>query len=124
MEPTIFERLFYFVMEHYIQVAVTVTILVMGKKYLIGTPCRITQKLRGQVVIITGANGGIGRETARKLAHLRATIVFACRSRERTQPEIAEIRSETNNVDLWFMELDLSDLDSVVRFVQTFKKKF
>jgi NAD(P)-dependent dehydrogenase (short-subunit alcohol dehydrogenase family) len=96
---------------------------VLIKLYLIGTPCKIKKQLRGQVIVITGANAGIGKETARTLASMRATIIFACRSRERTQPIIAEIRRETNNVDLYFIELDLSDLDSVVRFAQTFKQK-
>lgn len=41
-----------------------------------------------KIVIITGANRGIGKETARELAHLGATIIFACRSEERTRPII------------------------------------
>ena len=47
--------------------------------------------LNGKVIIITGASAGIGKETARELAKYKATIVFACRNKLKTEPIISEI---------------------------------
>jgi NAD(P)-dependent dehydrogenase (short-subunit alcohol dehydrogenase family) len=38
--------------------------------------------MEGKTVIITGANSGIGKETARALAHQNAKIIMACRDLE------------------------------------------
>ena len=41
--------------------------------------------LSGKVAVVTGANTGIGRVTARELARLGAHVVITCRNRERAQ---------------------------------------
>jgi WW domain-containing oxidoreductase len=41
------------------------------------------QDLSGQVIIVTGANTGIGYETARSLAAAGATVIATCRSAEK-----------------------------------------
>lgn len=48
--------------------------------------------LTGKVVIITGCSAGVGKEAARKLAAHNATIVFACRSQQKTMPILNEIK--------------------------------
>lgn len=48
--------------------------------------------LSGKVIIITGSSAGVGKETARKLAFLGATIIFACRNKEKTLPIINEMK--------------------------------
>ena len=63
--------------------------------------------------IITGANTGIGRETARALAHRGASVTLACRSEAKTLPVIDALRRETGNDQLDFVALDLGDLASV-----------
>lgn len=80
--------------------------------------------LNGQVIIITGANQGIGKETVRGLAKTGATIVLACRDKAKTIPTIDEIRAETKDSNLEFMKLDLSDLKSVREFADEFKAKY
>jgi retinol dehydrogenase 12 len=72
-----------------------------------------TVSLAGRVVLITGANTGIGLITARELAAQGAHVFIACRSRERGQEAINEIRSSTPNVNIELLVLDLGDLDSV-----------
>jgi retinol dehydrogenase-12 len=69
--------------------------------------------MKDKIVLITGANTGIGRVTARSIAKLGATVILACRSREKTLPVIEEIKRETNNPAIEFLELDLASLANV-----------
>ena len=69
--------------------------------------------LSGKVALITGANTGIGRVTARELARAGAHVLVACRSASKTEPVLAAIRAESNNPKVDFHELDLGDFASV-----------
>lgn len=71
--------------------------------------------LAGKTFVVTGANTGIGKETARVLARRGGRVVLACRSREKTRAVIDELRAQTGNEALAFVELDLEDLASVRR---------
>jgi len=66
-----------------------------------------------RVCIITGANTGIGKVTAREVARTGARVILACRSEAKTAPVVAEIIEQTGNQDVEFTELDLSRLASV-----------
>jgi NAD(P)-dependent dehydrogenase (short-subunit alcohol dehydrogenase family) len=69
-----------------------------------------------KVVAITGANAGIGRETAVALARMGATVVMTSRDAGRGAEALADVtvRSESAKVEL--MALDLADLSSVRTF--------
>jgi len=82
------------------------------------------KKLNGQVVIVTGANTGLGAETARDLALRGATLILACRSWDRTRPLLAQLRKETGNQDVHFSHLDLASLASVKEFAQDFLQNY
>ena len=71
--------------------------------------------LSGKTYVITGASSGIGKITARELARRGAHVIVACRSVERTQPVIDEIKRETGNPQVELVALDLADLASVRR---------
>jgi NAD(P)-dependent dehydrogenase (short-subunit alcohol dehydrogenase family) len=71
--------------------------------------------LDGRTFLITGANTGIGRETARALAGRGARLYLACRSEPAGRRTIEEIAMQTGNRDLELLSLDLGDLDSVRR---------
>jgi NAD(P)-dependent dehydrogenase (short-subunit alcohol dehydrogenase family) len=79
--------------------------------------------MNGKIVIVTGANAGIGRATAAQLADLGATVVLACRSKERGEAALTEL-SCVNGRCFTLMRLDLADLDSVRTFAAAFTEKF
>lgn len=72
----------------------------------------MTGDLAGRVILITGANSGIGRATALALGARGAKLVLAGRSEERTQPVLEEIRRAGGHEPA-FLPLDLESLDSV-----------
>jgi NAD(P)-dependent dehydrogenase (short-subunit alcohol dehydrogenase family) len=74
----------------------------------------------GRVAIVTGANTGIGLETARMLVEKRAVVVLACRNLEKGEAALRQILSETPDGAATLEALDLSDLDSVAAFAERF----
>jgi NAD(P)-dependent dehydrogenase (short-subunit alcohol dehydrogenase family) len=68
--------------------------------------------LVGRFIVVTGANTGIGRSTAQKLAARGASVVLACRSEARTRPVLESIRASGAG-EAHFILLDLADLSSV-----------
>ncbi|KIH92657.1 hypothetical protein SPBR_03038 [Sporothrix brasiliensis 5110] len=76
----------------------------------------------GRVHLVTGANSGLGKETARILYARNAKVYMAGRSLERVQPAIDDIKTSRPNSkgELIFLELDLSDLVKVKKSAQTF----
>jgi dehydrogenase/reductase SDR family protein 12 len=63
--------------------------------------------------IVTGANSGIGYETALALADLGAEVVLVCRSRDRGEAAEKRIREQTGNARVSLEVLDVSDLGAV-----------
>jgi NAD(P)-dependent dehydrogenase (short-subunit alcohol dehydrogenase family) len=82
------------------------------------------QIMRGKVVLITGANRGIGKETTRALAGKGATIVMACRNLAMAQPVCEAIRKESGNPQIEVMHLDLASLSSIREFAKQFRQKY
>jgi NAD(P)-dependent dehydrogenase (short-subunit alcohol dehydrogenase family) len=74
----------------------------------------------GRVAIVTGANSGIGYETARMLALRGADVTLACRSVEKGEAARARIAAEKPAGKVSVQALDLSDLESVARFAAAF----
>lgn len=73
-----------------------------------------------KTIIVTGANAGLGFETAKALAQKGANVVMACRSQDRAEKAMAQIADSFPNANLSFMQLDLTDLDSVRHFADQF----
>jgi retinol dehydrogenase-12 len=74
--------------------------------------------LQGKVALVTGANTGIGRVTARELARRGAHVFVAARSAQRCQDVLDEVAAAGGNAQ--FVPLDLGDLVSVRRCAQDF----
>jgi len=77
-------------------------------------------KLTGKTVIVTGANTGIGIETARELARRGARVILACRNQERGDQAKREIIESTKNENVVVQILDLSSLESIKKFATEF----
>jgi NAD(P)-dependent dehydrogenase (short-subunit alcohol dehydrogenase family) len=67
----------------------------------------------GRSAVVTGANGGLGLETARALAAAGATVVMAARNHEKAKEAEAAIRGGAPDASLEIVELDLGSLASV-----------
>lgn len=75
----------------------------------------------GRSVIVTGANSGIGFETARALAHKGARVVLACRSLDRGREAMEKIVAETAEAEVTVEQLDLADLRNVEDFAERYE---
>ncbi|XP_052769930.1 retinol dehydrogenase 11-like [Mya arenaria] len=92
------------------------------RQYMQGPKCRSTLKLAGKTVLITGANTGIGKETAKDLAKRGARVLLACRDLTRAQKAASDIINSTGNTNVVVYKLDLSSLKSVRECAEEVKK--
>jgi len=76
--------------------------------------------LTGKIAIVTGANSGIGYEMARALACKEATVILACRNKDKGEAAVRQIAQEYPEAKAELMQLDLSDLASVRCFADEF----
>lgn len=72
----------------------------------------------GKTVIITGANTGIGKETARDLAWRKARVILACRDVTKGLKAAAEIIESSGNEDIEVKKLDLASFKSIRKFAK------
>ena len=75
----------------------------------------------GRQAIVTGANTGIGFETAKALAASGAEVTLACRSERKGQDAVARILEEHPTAKVSLGSLDLSDLSSVRTFAVEYR---
>ena len=80
--------------------------------------------LKDKVVIITGANSGIGKAASIQLAKLGATVVMACRSKERGIQALDEVLQKAQSSKVAVMEVDLSSRASIRQFVTAFIERY
>ena len=80
--------------------------------------------LTGKVAIVTGANMGLGFETARQLAEHGATVVLGCRSMTKCEEAKKLIQKARPSADVTALLLDLSEPESIKTFVAAFQTKF
>jgi NAD(P)-dependent dehydrogenase (short-subunit alcohol dehydrogenase family) len=79
-----------------------------------------TSELHDQVVVITGGNSGIGKETAVNLARLGARVIITARNPSRGAAAREEIQARSGNADAEVMALDLASFESIRAFAKQF----
>ncbi|KAF7262873.1 retinol dehydrogenase 13-like [Rhynchophorus ferrugineus] len=96
---------------------------IISKDRIGGEPYRDDIKADGKVVIVTGSNTGIGKETAWELARRGAKVYMACRDMKSCETTREEIVLDTKNKYVYCRPCDLASLDSIRSFVKAFKKQ-
>ncbi|XP_054152534.1 retinol dehydrogenase 13-like [Oppia nitens] len=80
--------------------------------------CKSKRRLDGRVVVITGANQGIGKETALQLSLRGAKIIIGCRDLTKAENAIKDINETNPKADIKALKLDLVSLKSVREFAR------
>ena len=80
--------------------------------------------LSGKVIIVTGANSGLGYEDVKAFVRNGAQTILACRNMNKANKALVKIQTKIPDARAEIMQLDLGSLDSIKRFVSEFKKKY
>lgn len=80
-------------------------------------------EMTGKTIVVTGANAGIGRETALALAKLDATIIMLCRDRDRGEAAQRDIKQKSGNSNIDLMICDLASQRAIRQFVNEFSQR-
>merc|ERR1712223_1813447 len=81
------------------------------------------KKLDGKLVVITGANTGIGKVTATDLAKRGARVIICCRDMKRANAGMADIKADSGSDLVEVLQLDLASLKSVRSCAETLLEK-
>jgi retinol dehydrogenase 12 len=76
--------------------------------------------MKDRICLVTGANTGLGLETARGLARRGATVVMTARDVDKGRAAVEEVRRTSDNDDVELLELDLASTASVRRAAASF----
>ena len=76
--------------------------------------------MKGKVVIITGANAGMGKEISLALAGMGATLVMVSRDKQRGEAARTDVMSATSNQQVELMLADLSSQESIRQLAHDF----
>ena len=79
---------------------------------------------QGKIILITGANSGLGLEATKVLSGKGAHVVMTARNLKSGNEAISLIKKENANAKLDLMQLDLSDFASIHKFSEEFHKKY
>lgn len=95
-------------------------------RYFSGGVCRCPARLDGLVIIVTGANSGIGRALALQLADRGAILVLACRNIDKGLQAKKYILQKCNSkkVRIFIKHLDLSSFKSIQKFSENINAEF
>ena len=92
------------------------------RRRIAGKICPSSEMMDGKTVIVTGANSGIGKDTALEMARRKARVILACRDVQLARDAVKWIRSRTKNGHLVVKQLDLASLTSIRKFSDDIEK--
>uniref|UniRef100_T1J5Y8 Dehydrogenase n=1 Tax=Strigamia maritima TaxID=126957 RepID=T1J5Y8_STRMM len=92
-------------------------LIIWIRKLIVGRTCASITDLTGKTAIITGANSGIGKETARDFVRRGARVILACRDLSKGKRAADEIDIEGLG-EVVVRHLDLTSLNSVRTFAK------
>lgn len=79
-------------------------------------------EMNGKIVMVTGANAGLGKETSLALARMGATVICVCRDKARGEAAVAEIKQRSGSDKVELMLCDLSSQKSIRAFADEYKR--
>lgn len=77
-----------------------------------------------KTILITGANDGIGRQTALEIAKSGHKVIIHARNSEKAVKAADEIKNESGNENIDFVTADLSELQQITKMAEDFKSRF
>lgn len=80
--------------------------------------------MEGKISIVTGANSGIGYQTALGLARMAGAVVMVCRNKERAERARREIIRLSGNRSIDLMIADISSQNDVIHLARMYKEKY
>ena len=80
--------------------------------------------MQDKIVMVTGANAGIGKITAQELARMGAHVVMVARSRKRGEAALAEIKRATGSSQIDLLLADLSSQTSIRQLAADFQARY
>ena len=105
---------------------ITSTYFIIQTRRSIAGPVPVFEDSSSQVILVTGANTGIGKETVRQLAARGATVILACRNESKARQAMRDIQASLppplKENQLLFLQCDLSSFQSVRQAVTDFEK--
>ena len=84
----------------------------------------MSQDRENQVMVVTGANSGLGLATTIALARTGATVIMLCRDEKRGRRALRKVKESVKDNHVYLMLADLADLDSVASFSDRFHDRF
>lgn len=82
------------------------------------------ENMKEKIIMVTGANSGIGKAASLALAKMGATIIMVVRNREKGEAARAEIIKESRNNSVDLLLAELSSLESVRQLAREFHRKY
>ncbi|XP_053792084.1 dehydrogenase/reductase SDR family member 12 isoform X2 [Vidua chalybeata] len=86
-------------------------------------PADVEVDVAGRSFLVTGANSGIGKDTAKEIARRGGTVHLVCRNKERAEVAKEEIVTETGNQNIFLHIVDISNPKEIWKFAEKFQNE-
>ena len=100
---------------------VALTFLILLMKYFDGPLTTLTHSMKGQTILITGGDSHIGWEVVKDLIAQGARVIMACRNDTKANSLVGSFKDEDQKKRAIPMKLDLTNFNSIKKFVAEVK---